>query len=268
MEKASRFTEEQIIGILGEHEAGAKTADVCRKHGISSATFYKWKAKYGGLNVSVAKRLKSLERQAEEASRRGDARQCDAQGYCFKKMVTPAARRDAVAHLRVAFKVSERRGCSTLGADRTSIRYRSNRPDDASVRARLRDRASIRRRFGYRRLQVLLRREGIIMNHKKLRRIYREERLQVWRRGGRKRALGMQVGRKTKRRSTSAAVSQSGHFMTCGGRLQRGWPSLACCRTSWKSSSIIAWARSKQIACQSASKFDPRSASNFILQAE
>ena len=59
--KASRFTEEQIIGILGEQEAGAKTADVCRKHGISSATFYKWKAKYGGLDVSDARRLKALE---------------------------------------------------------------------------------------------------------------------------------------------------------------------------------------------------------------
>jgi len=105
-------------------------------------------------------------------------------------MVTPAARREAVAHLRVAFEVSERRACSTLGADRTSIRYRSTRPDDAAIRARLRELAGIRRRFGYRRLHILLRREGIVMNHKKLRRLYREERLQVRRRGARKRALG------------------------------------------------------------------------------
>ncbi len=59
--KRSRFSEEQIIGLLKEQEAGAATADVCRRHGISSATFYKWKAKYGGLEVSEAKRLKALE---------------------------------------------------------------------------------------------------------------------------------------------------------------------------------------------------------------
>ena len=59
--KGSRFSEEQIIGILREQDAGATTADVCRKHGISEATFYKWKAKFGGLEVSDAKRLKALE---------------------------------------------------------------------------------------------------------------------------------------------------------------------------------------------------------------
>ncbi len=58
--KRSRFNEEQIIGILREQEAGTKTADVCRKHGISAATFYQWKAKYGGLDVSEARRLKML----------------------------------------------------------------------------------------------------------------------------------------------------------------------------------------------------------------
>jgi putative transposase len=59
--KPSRFTEEQIIGILREQETGTKTADVCRKHGVNSATFYKWKARYGGLDVSDARRLKALE---------------------------------------------------------------------------------------------------------------------------------------------------------------------------------------------------------------
>ena len=70
------------------------------------------------------------------------------------------------------------------------MRYRARRPDDEAARMRLRELASVRRRFGYRRLHILLRREGIVMNHKKLRRLYREERLQVRRRSGRKRAVG------------------------------------------------------------------------------
>jgi putative transposase len=61
--KRSRFSEEQIIAVLKEQEAGMATADVCRRHGISSATFYKWKAKYGGLEVSDARQLRSLEEE-------------------------------------------------------------------------------------------------------------------------------------------------------------------------------------------------------------
>lgn len=105
-------------------------------------------------------------------------------------MVTPGARREAVAHRREHHAVSERRACRVLGTDRTAVRYRSVRPDDAATRARLRALAGERRRFGYRRLGLLLSREGVMLNHKKLRRLYAEERLQVRRRGGRKRALG------------------------------------------------------------------------------
>jgi len=61
--KRIRFTEEQIIAVLREHDAGAKTADLARKHGISEATLYNWKAKYGGMDVSDAKRLRSLEEE-------------------------------------------------------------------------------------------------------------------------------------------------------------------------------------------------------------
>jgi len=67
--KRSRFTEEQIIGVLREQEAGMSTADVCRKHGISSATFYAWKAKFGGMDVSEAKRLRSLQEENAKLKR-------------------------------------------------------------------------------------------------------------------------------------------------------------------------------------------------------
>jgi hypothetical protein len=76
-------------------------------------------------------------------------------------MVTPAAKREAVAYLCSAFEVSERRACSVLGMDRSVIRYRSTRPDDAAIRTRLLELASQRRRFGYRRLHILLSREGL-----------------------------------------------------------------------------------------------------------
>jgi putative transposase len=105
-------------------------------------------------------------------------------------MVTPAARREAAKHLRSAFEMSERRACRVIGADRASVRWRSRRPDETALRERLRALADERRRFGYRRLHVLLRREGHLVNRKRVQRLYREEKLMVRQRGGRKRALG------------------------------------------------------------------------------
>ena len=105
-------------------------------------------------------------------------------------MVTPAAEREAVAHLKGEHEMSERRACQLLQCCRMTVRYASVRPDDALLRDRVKAIAIERRRFGYRRIHVLLRREGTIVNHKRLFRLYREEKLTVRKRGGRKRALG------------------------------------------------------------------------------
>ncbi len=102
----------------------------------------------------------------------------------------PAARRVAVGRLCEQHRLSQRRACRLVGIDHSTLRYQTKRPDDTALRQRLRELAHQRRRFGYRRLGWLLAREGHWMNHKKLYRIYREERLLVRRRGGRKRALG------------------------------------------------------------------------------
>ena len=104
--------------------------------------------------------------------------------------MTPAARREATTYLRQTFEMSERRACRVIGTDRASVRYQGVRPDDVALRERLKALAQERRRFGYRRLHVMLRREGHAVNRKRVQRLYREERLTVRRRGGRKRAIG------------------------------------------------------------------------------
>jgi putative transposase len=105
-------------------------------------------------------------------------------------MVTPDVKRDAVAHACLVHGVSQRRACEALEVDRSSMRYRSIRAPDLDLREAMKAVASERRRFGYRRIHVMLQRQGIVMNLKKLRRLYGEEKLQVRKRGGRKRALG------------------------------------------------------------------------------
>ena len=105
-------------------------------------------------------------------------------------MVTPAAEREAVALLRNEHEMSERRACKLLQCCRMTVRYVSVRADDAILRDRVKAIALERRRFGYRRIHVLLLRDGMTVNHKRLFRLYREEKLSVRKRGGRKRALG------------------------------------------------------------------------------
>lgn len=105
-------------------------------------------------------------------------------------MVGPAAKREAVAHLRNILQMSERRACLLVAADRKTIRYRSRRPPDVELRTRLRDLANQRRRFGYRRLFILLREQGEPSGINRIYRLYREEGLTVRKRRARRRAIG------------------------------------------------------------------------------
>lgn len=105
-------------------------------------------------------------------------------------MVGPAAKRDAVAHLKAIMGLSERRACQIISADRKTIRYRSSRPPEVELRTKLRDLANERRRFGYRRLFILLRREGEPSGVNRIYRLYREEGLSVRKRKAKRRAVG------------------------------------------------------------------------------
>lgn len=105
-------------------------------------------------------------------------------------MVRPAVKREAVAHLRNALGMSERRACLLVAADRKMIRYRSRRPPDAELRTRLRELANQRRRFGYRRLYIMLRDEGEPSGINRIYRLYREEGLTVRKRRARRKAIG------------------------------------------------------------------------------
>lgn len=108
-------------------------------------------------------------------------------------MVRPAAKREAVAFLKGRFQISERRACSVIAADRKMIRYCSRRPPEPALRARLRDLANERRRFGYRRLFILLRQEGEASGINRIYRLYREEGLTVRKRRARRRAVGIRA---------------------------------------------------------------------------
>ena len=194
--RKSRFTEEQIVGVLKEAEAGQKVDTVCRKtrhqraHLLSLEGQVRWSRRE---RRATAEKPRGRESSAEDARRRPHARRADAQGRGAAKVVTPAARRLAVGWLQDGFGVSQRRSCRVVGAVRSTMQYCSRRGDDAALRAELLALAAQRRRLGYRRLTVLLRRGGTLVNHKKVYRLYREEQLAVRRRKRKKLAAGTRI---------------------------------------------------------------------------
>jgi putative transposase len=207
--RESRFTEEQIIGLLKQAEAGRPVAELCRQAGITDTTFYKWRSKFAGLEVSEARRL----RQLEEENRRLKGLVAD-RSWTFRcsRRSAPALRRQAARQIIEAHGYSGRRACQQVELNRRT--FQRVPPDrDEALRNRLRELAEERRRFGCPRIYLLLRREGLVVNHKRVERLYREEALPLRLRQKRKRQTAASprttpIGRPTSRIEWSEETRQ------------------------------------------------------------
>lgn len=176
--KKSRFTEDQIVFALKQAELGTSVPDVCCKLGISDATFYTWRKNFsfGAEAYAATGRGKSA---AEEAGCRSEPRQGDAAGRAGKKELTLARLREWVRDLQVRYGASERQVCFALRVSRSSFRYRSVTADDSALRLRIREITETRVHCGYRRVHVILRRDGWRDNHKRIYRLYCEQGLSL-----------------------------------------------------------------------------------------
>lgn len=185
-----RFSDEQIIGFLKEAEAGVSVKELCRRHGFSDASFYTWRSKFGGMDVSDAKRLKAMEQENARLKKLLAKTMLDKEALeaaLRKRVLTPQARRDAVTEMRAVTAISERRACRLVGLSRSTLRYEPRSTSaNVQLQTQIIDLAQERRRFGYRRIHALLRREGVEVNHKRVYRLYREANLAVKRRKRRK----------------------------------------------------------------------------------
>ncbi|MDP2380772.1 MAG: IS3 family transposase [Pseudohongiella sp.] len=181
--KKSRYSEEQIIGFLKQAEAGLPVKELCRKGGFSDATFYKWRAKFGGMEASEAKRLKELE--GENAKLKKLLAEAHLDIHALKsvfgvKPLAPQVKREAIGQMIERFDLSERHACRLVGLSRDSYRHPPV-PDrqTAALCAAIIDIAQARRRFGYRRIHDLLRPEFPDVNHKRVYRLYSAAKLAV-----------------------------------------------------------------------------------------
>ena len=293
--RTKRFSEEQIIGVLKEAEAGAKTKDLCRRHGISEATFYNWKAKYAGMTVSEARRLKELEQenaklQAAAGGRR--ARQGGIEGSARPKMVSPQAKRAAVVVLMTERDFGVTRACGLVGISRSLYRYRSVRPDSATLRARIEEIAAAKRRYGYRRVYVRLRARGLAGQPQAC--LPAVSRSWAWRCGGASASGSVRSSASPLPKPTAANDSWSMDFVsgrTVGGRRLRcltivddctreclaievdtsitgrgsrrswsGWPRRVVCRNRSRSTMV----RSSTARCSTPGLTQPTCSSSFI----
>jgi len=179
--KRGRFSEEQIVGILKEHEAGRKISELARENGISEGTLYTWKSKYGGMEVGEAQRLRSLEdeyRRLKQLVADLSLERSIGSTRTKKRLELAGLRADA-AFAMEQFALSERRACRLVELERSSYRYEPRADHNAELREELVKLARQKPRYGYRRLHVLLSKRGHPASAQRIYRLYREERLMV-----------------------------------------------------------------------------------------
>ncbi|MGI8737377.1 MAG: IS3 family transposase [Candidatus Eremiobacter antarcticus] len=176
--RKSRYSAEQIAAALRQAEQGTPVAEITRKLGIAEATFYLWKKRFGRLGTPEIRELRQLREENTRLKHIVADLTLDRQVLqdVLKKKVVRRVRRIAVQpQVRTTWQLSERRSCAILGVNRKALHYQPVRRDDPVLRRRIKEIATTRIRYGYKRITVLLRREGWLVNVKRVRRMYREE---------------------------------------------------------------------------------------------
>ncbi|HCB1684210.1 IS3 family transposase [Citrobacter sp. RHBSTW-00986] len=173
--RKARFTEHQIIAVIKSVEAGRTVKDVCRETGISEATYYNWKSRYGGMEASDIKKIKDLEdenRRLKQMFADLSLENRALKDVIEKKPLKPAFKREQVSHLITTFGLSIRQACRSLNLSRTVYHYRPDTTRDEPVIVALQAVAERYPRYGFPKLFQVLRRQGHPWNHKRIHRIY------------------------------------------------------------------------------------------------
>ncbi|MCS2164480.1 IS3 family transposase [Scandinavium manionii] len=173
--RKARFTEHQIITVLKSVEAARTVKDVCREAGISEASYYNWKAKYGGMEASDIKKMKGLEdenRRLKQMFADLSLENRALKDVIEKKPLKPAIKRELVSYVKEMFSMSVRQACRRLSLSRTVYFYQPDTRRDEPVIQALTELAERYPRYGFKKLFQLLRRQGNRWNHKRVHRIY------------------------------------------------------------------------------------------------
>ncbi|MCF3108539.1 IS3 family transposase [Niabella sp. CC-SYL272] len=186
--KKTRFTETQIVSVLKRQEGGIPTKELCRELGISEATFYNWKSKYGGMEASDVKRMKELEEENARLKRMYANLAMDNEilrDLFSKKGLGPATKRQLSKELVKERKIPVSRACKIISLPRSQYYYASVKDDSAVIEA-LQELAFAHPSYGFRKLFAYLRRSGKNWNHKKVYRVYKQLKLNKKRKGKRR----------------------------------------------------------------------------------